>query len=157
MSDTIQTSAVVQTRGRGVKENSSPGAPGGAPGVEADAGRGAGVDARRCTVQRGARGAERKKVLACAPCLCPSFSPPVCVIAVGLSVGPRPGRSGRDYQDRIQAISEKEVIKKKMGGNSAWSVAAVGGRCRPSACLHFCPRRPCHCVCHHRGQRDLWS
>ena len=45
--------AAVQTEGRGVRVNSGPGAPGGALGVEADAGRGAGVDARRCTVQWG--------------------------------------------------------------------------------------------------------
>ena len=132
MSDTIQTSAAVQTRERGVRVNSSPGAPGGTHGVEADAGRGAGLDARRCTVQRGARGAERKKVLARAPCLCPSFSPPERVVAVELSVGPRPGRSGTDHQENTSNQREKSDQE---DGRKLSVVCRSGQGALPPLCL----------------------
>ena len=69
----------------GTKWEAGPGVPGGAVKVGADAGRGAGMGARRCTVQRGSQ--RNGKVLARTPCLSPSVNPPERMIAIEQTVG----------------------------------------------------------------------
>ena len=90
--------------------NSVPGAPEGTHGVEADAGREARVGAGWCTERQGPESEE--KILARAPCPCPSYVPPNRVAAIEPTAGPRLGRKGCSCRNE-HAISECEGVKKK--------------------------------------------